>query len=486
MAKKKSGKTAAAPTTAATTAKAAKRRKAGGSHLPSCDDAECTGCDVGEVDIQLVSSAKAKPNSKAAVKGSRRDGKHLSEQDVDEATHESIVAKLFELAVAAFDAELTAMGGSLPPVPLPGARQPPRTNAKAKASAASPAKRKADDLLDASDAESKEKQAQLQQVRHNYAACLLDFGRFLRYETHLRQALALLNECLPGWEQISTSPLASKDAGNAETPASPVEDAVTAGWCLLGRTKAAIAETAFYAAEQDAEEDDDDNDSEDAVPQKPATKDEKDLVQGVIAAFANAVGRQTSLAGAAAKDTGLAPVHRVAAKTLVGLAGQQRLHHREGAFVLETLKAARTHIDAYLALIGDAPADASRADMDHVHATYHFHAASVQQHSADEKVLAAALVSIKQAVELFKAAVARDGDSASAAVYQLLGESAILWSSLELDDDDAALAAFDEASVALQKAYELDPENEGLRQQLVDLELIPAEDDDADNDNDDE
>ena len=52
----------------------------------------------------------------------------------------------------------------------------------------------------------------------------------------------------------------------------------------------------------------------------------------------------------------------------------------------------------------------------------------------------------------------------------------MLWSSLETNDDDAAIQAFDLAVEALQSALKMDPTNEGIRQQLADMDIFHDED----------
>jgi hypothetical protein len=53
-----------------------------------------------------------------------------------------------------------------------------------------------------------------------------------------------------------------------------------------------------------------------------------------------------------------------------------------------------------------------------------------------------------------------------------LGQTWLLVSTLEIDDDDLAISAFDSGAIALQNALKLDPSNENIRQQLVDMELL--------------
>lgn len=71
-----------------------------------------------------------------------------------------------------------------------------------------------------------------------------------------------------------------------------------------------------------------------------------------------------------------------------------------------------------------------------------------------EAELASALKHAQIAVKGFQSLSTSDSRSE---VYQLLGQAAVLWSSLETEDDDAAIEAFDIGISALQNAVKLDP-----------------------------
>ncbi|KAJ2998303.1 hypothetical protein HDV02_004617 [Globomyces sp. JEL0801] len=98
-----------------------------------------------------------------------------------------------------------------------------------------------------------------------------------------------------------------------------------------------------------------------------------------------------------------------------------------------------------------------------------FHLASMESHLKDSN-LQNAVKDAKNAIELLKQ-VTSESDS-KASDYQLLGQAWLLLSSLETEDDDAAIVAFDLGAESLQNALRIDPENHNIRQQLIDMELI--------------
>lgn len=81
--------------------KARKRQK---SHLQSCDEANCQGCAVGEIDIDLRSKdgSNLSANDIFQIAMEEKNKQSLTAQDIDSITHSSIVTKLFEQALASF------------------------------------------------------------------------------------------------------------------------------------------------------------------------------------------------------------------------------------------------------------------------------------------------------------------------------------------------------------------------------------------------
>ncbi|KAL2915231.1 Ragulator complex protein lamtor2 [Polyrhizophydium stewartii] len=463
-------------------------------HLATCSDPACTGCDVGEldIDVRLVAgpsdTAKSGKRGKSAADAGGADGPaggasagrltaadlyqaaleelaktQLTDQDIDEQTHHAIVTKLFERSVEAFEGELRAAGGNTGEV-----------------TAAGPAlKRKASAAADAGGSAARPSAAailapELLEKEELFASCLLDFGRFVGFQAYLLQGIRVLEACRPSWNAGLGGPT---------------------GWCLLGRCQLALAQLVHYphkpaasGAGQDQSDDEDEENDGASAPTAPS----KAELQLLASAQCNKAGRQKPKAGGTSKDKSkkdeplvasavLASVHRESSKAFLSLALSQRDHRRDTSEIRRSLESAINHAKEYFAVVPeDAQASPVFVDMQKTHGSCLYHLASLLQHSEERRVLQNARNLAREATQLLRKAVDHDGDDASAATFQLLGESAILWSSLEDDDDDAAVAAFEEASAALLKAYERDPENAGLRQQLVDLEMIDDNDDEDD------
>ncbi|KAJ1344138.1 hypothetical protein BSLG_001278 [Batrachochytrium salamandrivorans] len=410
------------------------------SHVSSCNDPECIGCDVGPIEVELVQlGTNIGDESETAHEMTAIDIYHsaleelsksqLSDQDVDRSTHDSIVTKLFEQALEQFkvqDEQLTSdrttVGNTADDSPAVSAASPSKTSSV-------PVKRK---ITDPTAMYISPVQA-LARLQH--AACLLDFGQFIGFDVYLREAHKLLSECKNLWESTCPSP---------------------EGWCLLGRTSVAILQTVYYPSNpRDAESDDDSNNETDGVrsAKPPVSKDEQMLVDCALECFDKAVSKMTEQKETCAQSTN---VYRQSGKALLNLALSQRHVNKDVGTGKDILKTALGYIKQYFQsyVTPDTDADPVHLDMQRVHATCLYHLASIMQHSDKAGVLKKALEHAKKS----------------------LGEAAILWSSLEEEDDDAALQAFDEASVALQRAYELDPENEDLEHQLMDLGLLLEED----------
>lgn len=74
-------------------------------HAAGCNDTECKGCAVGEIDIHLTTQdgSKLSPHDIYYAAMEELEKQTLSEQDIDKQTHSSIVQKLFEMAVEEFE-----------------------------------------------------------------------------------------------------------------------------------------------------------------------------------------------------------------------------------------------------------------------------------------------------------------------------------------------------------------------------------------------
>eukprot|EP00842_Homolaphlyctis_polyrhiza_P004245 jgi/Hompol1/4821/HPOL_003990-RA len=398
-------------------ADAGAKRPRTGQHTDGCVDRECTGCAAGEIDIdiRLVGAdgqGNSNSNSKSKSKSKNKHGKdsenetenepasssltaadlhqaaldelnkpQLSAQDVDEQTHRSIVARLFELALERFA--------------------------------------EADNSNRATEANAEIKSTSDVDRRRAHAACLLDFALFM-----------------------------------------------AAGWVLLGRIYVAIAQYEHYnpadikPIDGDYDEDEDEDEDSRSLPVKKsarAIKEEQQLVKDALDAFERAAISKIASNHQA--------VIRQAAKSLLVLAHSQRIYRCAPSTVCASLEASIKYASEYNSHQVD---QTDSAEIKHTvlrtEASARYWLASMLQHASDESELNQALQHAKIAVNLIK----------------LLGESSMLISSLESEDDDAAIAAFEDAVTALKKALELDPDNEDLARQLNDVNMMDMNEVDED------
>ncbi|OAJ39890.1 hypothetical protein BDEG_23688 [Batrachochytrium dendrobatidis JEL423] len=372
------------------------------SHHEACDDPKCVGCDASQTEVEQAALEELAKSQ-------------LEEQDTDQSAHDSIVIRMFEQALEQFELEeklkepTDINDSSAPTDKQPSKLQP------------SPLKRKVADL----EFELTKKQVEL---KERHSECLLDFGLFVKFEGHLRDALKLLSEC--------------KQANKST-------DLSLSGWCLEGRIAAALVQILYYPEVKVFDSDSDsDHEADTSLSKTSVTKDEQQLTACSLDAFEKAISQRRT-----GKD------------------------HTAGLAILKTTLG---YIQQYFQSFAETPKtyDAVYVDMQRTHAICLYHLACILQHSEVKSKLKKACDYAKQSVVLWRAVLEVSENSLLSSQHQQLGESAILWSSLEDEDDDAALTAFDEASVALQRAYELDPDNDGLHQQLVDLGLVNEDSDD--------
>nr|KAJ3422712.1 hypothetical protein HK105_006771 [Polyrhizophydium stewartii] len=449
-------------------------------HLATCSDPACTGCDVGEldIDVRLVAgpsdTAKSGKRGKSAADAGGADGPaggasagrltaadlyqaaleelaktQLTDQDIDEQTHHAIVTKLFERSVEAFEGELRAAGGNTGEV-----------------TAAGPAlKRKASAAADAGGSAARPSAAailapELLEKEELFASCLLDFGRFVGFQAYLLQGIRLALAQLVHYPHKPAASGAGQDQSDDEDEENDGASAPTAPskaeLQLLASARIAFEKACLlYSCNMS--------------------------LASLLILECNKAGRQKPKAGGTSKDKSKKDEPLVASAVLASVHRESSKAFLNTSEIRRSLESAINHAKEYFAVVPeDAQASPVFVDMQKTHGSCLYHLASLLQHSEERRVLQNARNLAREATQLLRKAVDHDGDDASAATFQLLGESAILWSSLEDDDDDAAVAAFEEASAALLKAYERDPENAGLRQQLVDLEMIDDNDDEDD------
>ncbi|KAJ3276001.1 hypothetical protein HDV01_006171 [Terramyces sp. JEL0728] len=317
-------------------------------HAQGCEDADCKGCAVGEIDIHLTNQDGSKMSPHDIYYAAKEElEKHtLAEQDIDKQTHSSIVQKLFEMAVDEFE------------------------------------RLEINDLV--------------------YANCLYDMGLFLHVSDWFHQAEHELEKYLKS----------SKDNSKNHE-----------GWFLLGKVYLQIARTRFKeeGEEQDEIEAENVHRAKCAFKQALALNDSPTFTLAVSSAFLE---------------------HALL----------QKSHRLVSSVVINTLKTTLKF---------------THHQHNRVTGTCLFHLASIESHTL-EPDLKRALANVKKSIKLLD-------NPEKATDYQLLAQAWLLKSSLEVDDDDRAIEAFDEGAKCLQNALLIDPDNEDVKQQLIDMELIDDE-----------
>ena len=256
--------------------------------LDATDDA------IGEVDIQFVSEQELSAWDMYVNAIEERDKKELSCQDVDASTHQNIVKKLFEMALEAFEKELT-MG------------------------------------LD---------------CRFEFASCLHDFGMFIHVKEYIERACEELTCCLK---------TRTNDAN-----------------LLLRRGMASIQLSKLFYNEQA----DDDEELDYSLLSTVQSKLQNDgLLDLKLACKMVSNEKQSEYA-------------LLCAKTLIDYAIVLKKNRILPSTVLDILQSSIIFID-YLS--GDS--------QHHLTGTIHFHMASIQSHSQDEKEMKNALESAKKSTQ---------------------------------------------------------------------------------------
>ncbi|KAI8916021.1 hypothetical protein EDD86DRAFT_197455 [Gorgonomyces haynaldii] len=250
-----------------------------------------------------------------------------------------------------------------------------------------------------------------------YLNCLHDFGVLVRVPEYLHKAkehLELLLNKRP-------------------------KDAML--WSKLGLIKLDMSRLVFTEA-SDYEDDD--------SQYQTITSEQKQFVDEGMDAF------RKSLMLAGDEETNK-ELNMIASKALLNLALAEKRNHIEPSHVIYTLKQALSFC-----------ADHTINDLQRLAGTVHYHIASVKSHSEKTLDLEEASSNCKSAIKYLETVLEGEPTSVD---YQMLGQACILLSSLEMTDDDAAIEAFDKGTLALQNALHLDPENENIRQQLIDMDV---------------
>ncbi|KAJ3014179.1 hypothetical protein HKX48_005304 [Thoreauomyces humboldtii] len=478
--------TAAAAISSSSSAPAPKRSKTSHttaleSHHASCRDTSCTGCTTGELEITFTAGAgPAKANGSnsnpsaadlyrmaleerddpqpvadaSAKNAAARDNNDDEADHADPEARRKVVARLFEMAIEKFEAETTIpVTKGAPPVPT-------------KASA---------DLAQ----------------KFVFASCLLDFGVYFPLPDYIARAADLYSECVAFLEG---------DAGKA------FQDSwgASAAQFALGRATMEMlrARHETLAAE----------DAEPAEDTKEETKAET-----VEAEMAEVARR--------AIDKGLTSVQSDSEAFVLQCITSARLF-RDYA-VLQRQRYARGHTEstksfvtsfatslAYLSRAESAYPSSISTDMDalSIRGACLFYTA--QQATADVvhdedapknttdvqkaiKDLQDAQACLRKAIQLAedkakKSADAKDDGTTAVppppasdaeGVVQnlhLLGQALLLGSSIE-EDETRTVELYEDAVSCLRKAFELDPDNEEVEDQLVQMGILDEEDNSDDN-----
>ncbi|KAI8902734.1 hypothetical protein BC833DRAFT_616469 [Globomyces pollinis-pini] len=333
-------------------------------HSASCNDSSCVGCDVGQVDIELVSKDGLPLTPLDYYVAAKEELTKLSTDELNDSGIDptSIVTKLFEMAITQYESN---------------------------------------SIVDLS-----------------YCNCLYDFGLFLHVGDYFIQAESQLEKYL------KSSVVNSKDVD---------------AWLLLALVYIQLAKLSYNLDSSDIDED-----------LVLADVTEQNYLKRSICSFKKAHELNPS---------GKSKVNLVAANALLEHALLQKSHH----IVPNTIKFTLQNAFKF----GEAAEPSTRTYR--IQGTCLFHLASMESHLKDSN-LQNAVKDAKNAIELLKQ-VTSESDS-KASDYQLLGQAWLLLSSLETEDDDAAIVAFDLGAESLQNALRIDPENHNIRQQLIDMELI--------------
>lgn len=123
----------------------------------------------------------------------------------------------------------------------------------------------------------------------------------------------------------------------------------------------------------------------------------------------------------------------------------QKTKHLVPSVIIQTIK---TSLEL-------APEDKSNLLACRICGTASFHLANLESHRKNPK-MGNALKDVKNAISLLEK-VTHELENPNLSDFQILGQSWLLLSSLEIEDDDLAIQAFDAGALALKNALSLDP-----------------------------
>ncbi|KAJ3152754.1 hypothetical protein HDU86_005513 [Geranomyces michiganensis] len=497
---KKRPQDAAASALPSGAAPAAKRSKpeATAHHLPSCTDrTACSGCDQGEIEIRFsnvdgatgdaalsaadlyrmaleerdqeaVNAASSTSDKTTTANGKGEDaGPGGDKEEVDHADPEvrrKAVTRLFEMAIDAFVAQTGLAKETL-------AERGAGADAAAFTSAAAPAA-----ATTGSATENAKKatptSAELA-AKFMFASCLLDFGSYFPVPAYIERSAEMYAECIEFLESETGRAFQSSWGASAAQFG-------------LGRAKMELLRCRYEAEDDDDHEDSEDEDGREQ-PETPETKaanaDETEMVRVATAAIAKGLESVKI-------DKDAYVLQCITAARLFrdyAILQRNRRGRENGHAGKNFVKSFKTALD-YLSSAESAYAGSVSSDTEAlaIRGSCIFYIAqntAAQKEGGGEEVsgiikdLVEAEKCLRMAIDKAEKSVAAGGamDPHVVQNLHLLGQALLLHSSID-QDESATVTLFDEAVSCLRKAFELDPDNEEVEEQLEHMGILDEED----------
>ncbi|KAJ3171302.1 hypothetical protein HDU87_008409 [Geranomyces variabilis] len=483
---------------------AAKRSKpatggtASASHLPSCTDrAACRGCDQGEIEIHIsgVDGASGK-NALAAMSAAdlyrmaleERDqevlnGSSLSEdktngnddaetkkkeedadgdrEEVDHADPEvrrKAVTRLFEMAIDAFVAQtglvketLAERGGAGAGAGADAATTPSASATKTPTSAELASK-------------------------FMFASCLLDFGSYVPVPAYIERSAEIYAECIEFLESETGRAFQSSWGASAAQFG-------------LGRAQMELLRCRYESEEADDDDDDEEEESDEEVSDKPETfeakaANKKELEMVRIATTAIAKGLESVKSD---KDAYVLQCI-TAARLFRDYAVLQRNRRGHGnPHASKNFRKSFETAQKYLSSAESQYPNSVSFDTEALAirgSCLFYMAEHLTAGKGSDDNVATIIKDLTEAETCFRTAIEKAEKSAASGgpkdphVVQnlhLLGQALLLHSSID-PDETVTVTLFDEAVSCLRKAFELDPDNEEVEEQLEQMGILDEED----------
>ncbi|KAG0234747.1 hypothetical protein BGW42_006210 [Actinomortierella wolfii] len=401
-------------------------------HAQDCTDADCEGCDDGELELKFDQEPTAFELLQMARDEAAKEGrsKWISDSSAsttdgnngnDISTTRRMAKKLFDLAIETFEK-------------LEQAR-----NALPKDQRDSPA---------------------MIEERIQHAACEVAVGIYM-------PSLAMVEEGLAKYEQLIKIDAASS---------------LSSAWVGLAIARISTArlqrKSILDLMEQDLLEVDEGTDEYEEVLQKASTIPTKEhsLVTEAIEAF------KTGLDLLKGQDPVAFAKESIRAAQELEEYGVSVDLSFNTSFAETIFTTALGHLD-HAKQVDPALVD-DNADVLTLRGSCLFHVARIANQTGDES---GASNNFEQAKQLLSKAEEMQGDNEDAKTLELLGQI-YLMSTMDIEDEDEVMETYDKATAKLKRALELNPENASLRRQLEAIEggEEQVEDEDQDFESDDE